>query len=191
MFVAYGKGKGEGTFWYVIRSCFKSLLRMPIIYFFIIFLVYVRFLPLLFHNVGKSTHCTKCQKIIRKENSNRAINVCNDCYQLFLIKDTMMADAKSFKETEINRRNLKKNMILLLFSFFSPGFFLHMRGQHRLYAVTNYFFYLFLIIGWASWQPLALYYGAAPLFAKAFGLLAALLFLGTNLLIFQGDEYGI
>ena len=103
----------------------------------------------------------------------------------------MMADAKSFKETEINRRNLKKNMILLLFSFLSPGFFLHMRGQHRLYAVTNYFFYLFLIIGWASWQPLALYYGAAPLFAKAFGLLAALLFLGTNLLIFQGDEYGI
>ncbi len=191
MFLSAGKKTNEGAFWYIAKSCFKFLLRMPIIYFFIIFFVYVKFLPLLFHSIGRSTHCTKCQKIIKKENTNRAINVCNDCYQLFLIKDTMMADAKSFKETEINRKNRRKNMILLLFSFLSPGFFLHMRGQHRLFAVTNYFFYLFLIIAWASWQPLAIYCGAVPLFAKAFGILAALVFLFTNLLIFQGDEYGI
>lgn len=190
LFISAGKGAKEATELYVVKSTMKSLFRMPILYFFLIIILYIKFLPVLFHNIGKSTHCAKCQKAINKPNTSRAVNVCNDCYQLFLIKDSMMSEAKTFKEAEINRENRRKNMLLLLFSFLSPGFFLHMRGQHRLFAFLNFFYFLFLIIAFAAWHPLAQYYGAVPLFAKAFAILTAAIYIIANSMIFQGDEYG-
>jgi len=191
LFLSSGKSPDDMTLFYIIKSSLRMLIRIPIIYFFIILLLYIKFLPVLFHDIGKSTHCAKCQKAIKKENPNRAVNVCNDCYQLFLIKDAMMADAKTFKEADIHKTTRRKNMLLLVFSFLSPGFFLHMRGQHRLFATINFFYYFFLLIAFVVWHPLAQYYGTVPLFAKTFGVLAAIVFLVANSLIFQGDEYGI
>lgn len=191
LFVSSGKKPTESTPIFVFRAALKNLIRIPTLFFFIVFLAYIKLLPHLFHDIGKSTHCAKCQKAIKKGNSNRAVNVCNDCYQLFLIKDSMMADAKSFKEAEINRINRRKNSLLLLFSFLSPGFFLHMRGQHRLFSIFSFFYFLFVFLAFVAWHPLAEFYGTVPLFAKAFGVLAAFLFLVSNALIFQGDEYGI
>lgn len=191
LFLSAGKKQSESTVFYVLKSVLINLASLPILYLLGVFAFYIRMLPRFFHQIGKSTHCTKCQKPIKKDKSSRAVNVCNDCYQLFLIKDAIMIDAKSFKEAEIIRSNRKKNIIFLFLSFLFPAFFLHMRGQHLLFAALNFFYFLFLLIALVVGQPLAAFNGTMPLFTKAFGFIAAGIFIVGNALVFRGDEYGV
>jgi tetratricopeptide (TPR) repeat protein len=191
LYLGSGKKIEESASFFLVKSVLHKLILFPVLYYFIVFFIYIRFLPEMFRHLGRSTHCTKCQKAIKKDNSNKAVNVCNDCYQLFMIKDAILVDAKSFKEAEINRLNKKKNVLLLLLSFVSPGFFLHMRGQHLLFSIINFFYFLFILLAVLVWQPLAAFHGITPLFAKASGFLAALLFLFGNAMVFKGDEYGV
>ena len=80
--------------------------------------------------LGQSTFCSKCAKIIKKMSIEQAHALCEDCYQLFLIKDPIFLEAKILKENDIVRQfRLKNSLPACWFPLFIPGFFLNFKEQ--------------------------------------------------------------
>jgi len=72
-----------------------------------------------FHFFGDSAYCSKCERIIHQNGSSK--NLCEECYQLFLLKDPVFFDAKVIKENEIQKRQSRSVVGMLLLSLIVPG----------------------------------------------------------------------
>ena len=93
--------------WRLSGNVLKKFFSLPAVYYLLIFLIYIFTIPKLFAQLGKSTYCSKCSKIINKASVHKSYKLCNDCYQLFMIKDVIFLEAKILKEKELTKKSLR------------------------------------------------------------------------------------
>jgi len=167
-----------------------EFLKFPILLVCLLMFVYISLLKKLLPDLGQSTFCNKCAKIIKKKSAEQAHALCEDCYQLFLIKDPIFFEAKIIKEKEINRKTRFKHSLSLIVSLFIPGFSLNFKNKNSVFILTSLLF--FNIFGFYLFSALAFkgLFGVIPMFINVIGLLAVLLYLAINAYSLRGDDHG-
>ena len=167
-----------------------EFLKFPILLSCLLMFVYILLLKKLLPSLGQSTFCNKCAKIIKKKSAEQAHALCEDCYQLFLIKDPIFFEAKIIKEREINRKSGFQYAFGLFFSLLIPGFSMNFKNKNMAFTVTflifsNIFgFYLFNALTFKD------FFGTIPMFINFIGLLAIVLYLVINAYSLHGDDHG-
>ena len=144
-----------------------------------------------FQNLGKSTHCSKCSKIIKEVSVHKSYKLCDECYQLFLIKDVIFLEAKILKEKELKRKYRKKYLANLIFSIIIPGLNLLNKEKGKLFVGVSLVFWL--LLGFACFGIIIFsdIYSLAPIFLNYIGFLAILMYLLINIFSLRGDDYGL
>jgi tetratricopeptide (TPR) repeat protein len=177
-------------FWNFLGNIAVEFFKFPILLACLLMLVYVSLLKRLSPLLGQSTFCNKCAKIIKKKSIEQAHPLCDDCYQLFLIKDPIFLEAKIIKEKEISRKFRLRYSLHLIVSLIIPGFCLNFRDNSNVFTVTalvffNVFgFYLFSALTFKS------FFGTIPMFINFIGILAVILYLAINVYSLRGDDHG-
>lgn len=168
-----------------------GLFKLPVLYYILFFILYVMMLPKFVPERGESSYCSKCSKIIKEGSIHKSYKLCNECHQLFSIKDVIFLEAKILKEKELKRKFRKKYIFRLLFSLFIPGLNFHHRENNRLYLVFSVLFYFLLGVAAAGTVNFNRIYLASPLALNFIGAAAAVLYLLINLFSVIGEEDGI
>lgn len=169
----------------------SEFFKLPVIYCILFFIAYTVIIRKLYPNLGESTYCSKCSKIIKKAKVRRTNKLCEECHQLFLIKDVMFLEAKVLKEKELNRRFRKKYLVILLISLFVPGFNFNYRNKKWLFvlfATIIYVLFGFAVIGLITFDKI---FSTSPIFFSFIGVFALILFFLVNLFSVLGEENGI
>lgn len=174
------------------KGVLGELMTLPVVYFILLFIGYIllakKFTARL--HLGESNYCSKCAKIIKEASIHRSYKLCDECYQLFTIKDVIFLDAKILKEKELKAKYRKRYMITLLFSIFIPGLNLSFKENNRLFlnfSIGFYFLFLLALVGSANFSRV---FAVSPLFFSLVGILAAGLYLLVNLFSIIGDSDG-
>jgi hypothetical protein len=169
-------------FWHFLEVVLLGFLRLPVLLAVLIAWVYMTLLKRFFPTLGQSIFCNKCGKIIRKAPIEQAPShaLCEDCYQLFLIKDPIFLEAKLLKEKEINRQFRLRNALLLALTLVVPGFLLNVSEKSRVFTP------LFLLVCVPAALVLANTlnfkgaYGAVPMFLNLLGIAAVAVYVAVN-----------
>lgn len=175
----------------LLKNTISEFFKLPVIYCILLFIAYTIGITKMYPNLGESTYCGKCGKIIKKALIHRSNKLCEECHQLFLIKDVIFLEAKVLKEKEINRRFRKRYVAILLLSIFIPGLNLNYRGKKGLFVTLSTIIYVlmgFSIIGIISFKK---FFSTAPIFFNFIGVAAVILFLLINILSVLGEENGV
>jgi tetratricopeptide (TPR) repeat protein len=179
-------------FWHLLEVMVGEFIRFPVLLAILIMAAYVWLLKRFFPSLGQSIFCSKCGKIIRKMSIEQAQShaLCEECYQLFLIKDPIFLEAKLLKEKEIVRQSLLKNSLLLATSLVVPGFLLNFRDKGKVFAplffVWTVVFGLFLVNA-LNFKGV---FGTVPMFLNLIGLAAVVLYLAVAIYSLQGNPDG-
>jgi tetratricopeptide (TPR) repeat protein len=177
--------------WNLSGNILKNFLTLPIIYCLFIFMIYILLIPRLFPPLGKSTYCSKCSKIIKEASVHRSYKLCNDCYQLFMIKDVIFLEAKIVKEKELAKRSRKKTFFILLLSFIVPGLKLMYTNQQRRFIIFSGLFYFLMGYFLVNYFVMKKVFLTLPVFIHFIGGFAILLYFILNVYALRGDEDGI
>ncbi len=173
-----------------VSSILKEFIKLPVLYFTLILLLYIYFIKLLFSNLGESTRCSKCGKIIKETAVDASNKFCSDCYQLFMIKDVIFLEAKIAKEEKIRKKNFLKGILIGFFSLFFPGINLVFKEKYLSFISLLIVFYSiasFSIAGKIIFKNIFLSY---PIIFNVTSVIAALLYLLINLYSVKGDSDG-
>ncbi len=173
-----------------IKNLLVEFFQLPIIYFILVFIVYIFGLRKLSHPLGGSTYCSKCSKIIKEASIHKSYKLCDECYQLFLIKDVIFLEAKIIKEKELDKKFKKKYAVALIFSLFIPGLNLNFREKNQLFVLLSCMFYFllgFAVIGMLTFTKI---FSTAPIILNVVGMLAFVFYLVFNLISILGDYDG-
>ncbi len=179
--------------WNFLKITVIEFIEFPVLLGILILAAYVIFLKKFFPALGQSIFCSKCAKIIKKMpiEQVRSHALCEDCYQLFLLKDPIFLEAKMIKERDINRQFRLKNSLLLFASLVIPGFILNFRDKGRAFIFLFmsfcivFGFFLFTAMNFKS------LFGAIPMFLNLIGLAAVVLYLAINAYSLREDHHGI
>jgi tetratricopeptide (TPR) repeat protein len=179
--------------WNFLKITLIEFIKFPVLLGFLILAAYVIILNRLFPALGQSVFCSKCAKIIKKMpiEQVRSHVLCEDCYQLFLLKDPIFLEAKMIKEREINRQRRLKNALLLFASLAIPGFILNFKDKGRAFMFlfmsfcTVFGLFLFTAMNFKS------LFGAIPMFLNLIGLAGLVLYLAINTYSLKGEHNGL
>ncbi len=175
----------------LLTGVFGQLLKLPILYYMLFFFIYIMTMKKFNPHLGESTYCSKCTKIIKEASVHRSYKLCDECYQLFSIKDVIFLEAKILKEKELKKKFKKKYLVYLLLSVIIPGINYNLRENHRVFLVLSMAFYFlagFALLGAVNFNN---GYAASPIIFNLVGMLAVLLYFLVNLFSVIGDEDGI
>jgi tetratricopeptide (TPR) repeat protein len=179
-------------FWHLLEVMGGEFIRFPVLLAILIMAAYVWLLKKFFPSLGQSIFCSKCGKIIRKMSIEQAKShaLCEECYQLFLIKDPIFLEAKLLKEKEIVRQSLLKNSLLFATSLVVPGFLLNFRDKGKVFAPL--FFAWAVVFGLFLVNALNFkgVFGTVPMFLNLIGLAAVVLYLAVAIYALQGNPDG-
>jgi tetratricopeptide (TPR) repeat protein len=173
-----------------LKNLLAEFFQLPIIYFILVFIAYIFGVRKFSPPIGGSTYCSKCSKIIKEASIHKSYKLCDECYQLFLIKDVIFLEAKILKEKELERKFKKKYALALIFSFFIPGLNLNSRGRNQLFVLLSCMFYFllgFAVIGILTFNT---FFSTAPIILNLVGMLAFVFYLVFNLVSILGDYNG-
>lgn len=176
--------------WVFFKEIFNELLSLPVFYYLLLFIIYVMGLKRLLPPIGESTFCSKCNKIIKEASIHRSYKLCDDCHQLFSIKDVIFLEAKILKEKELRKKFKKKYTLWLIISFLIPGLNFNQKGNNRvflLFSVIFYFLIGFAVVGVINFNRI---FSTAPLFFNLVGICAVGFYLLVNVFSVIGDEDG-
>jgi tetratricopeptide (TPR) repeat protein len=179
-------------FWHFLEITAVEFMRFPVLLAILVMLAYVSLLKRFFPSLGQSIFCSKCGKIIRKMSIEQAQShaLCEDCYQLFLIKDPIFLEAKLLKEKEIGRQFRLKNLLLLAISLVVPGFMLNFRDKGRTFALLFFLWSVvagFFLVNALNFKRVL---GAVPMFLNIIGLAAIVLYLVITAYSLKGNPDG-
>ena len=170
-----------------LKNILVEFLKLPIVYYVAIFIFYIIFIKRMFIDLGKSTYCSKCSKVIKEASIHKSYKVCNECYQLFMIKDIIFLEAKILKEKELNKKFRKKYNFSLLFSIIIPGLTLKYRGKSSLFVIFSLIFYFLLgfsIVGIIVFNNT---FASPPLFFSLLAFFSFILYLSVNIFSLRGE----
>ncbi|MDQ1353072.1 MAG: hypothetical protein QG657_3378 [Acidobacteriota bacterium] len=174
----------------VVKNVLAEFIQLPIIYYILLFVLYIIGMKKLPVHMGGSNYCSKCSKIIKEASVHKSQKLCDECYQLFMIKDVIFLEAKILKEKELAKKSRQKYIIRLIFSLFIPGLNLNPKENNRLFINMATLFYFLLglaVIGGLTFSKL---FSTAPLILYLVGMLAFILYFITNLISILGDYDG-
>jgi len=173
-----------------IKDVAREFFKLPIIYYIFLFILYVFGLKKLVPAIGESTYCSKCTKIIKEASVHKSYKLCDECYQLFSIKDVIFLEAKILKEKELKKRLKKKYIFSLIFSLLIPGLNFNNRGKYRLFLLTSVIFYFLLgysVLGIVNFNRI---YSYSPLFFYVLGIISIGFYFLVNVFSVIGEEDG-
>ncbi len=176
---------------YLTLEIIKEFMKLPIIWFSLILLLYIYIVDRFFQNVGKSVRCSKCNKITKRINTEKGVVFCNECHQLFKLKDVIFLEAKVAKEKKIRKGNFLKGIIVYVLSVFSPGIKLLFTRKYIsfiLFAILFYSIAIFSIAGKLIFQKL---YSTYPIIFSISSLFCILMYILINFYSIKGDSSGI
>lgn len=162
----------------------------PVFFFILGFVLYIFGLKKVLPILGGSTYCSKCSKIIKEATVHRSYKLCEECYQLFSIKDVIFLEAKILKEKELTKRFRKKYIAALLFSVLIPGINLNIKEKNRTFVLLSLFFYFllgFAVIGSMVFTGI---FNTSPVILNLVGMLALIYYFIINLFSIMGDYDG-
>ncbi len=168
----------------------ERFIKMPVIYFSLLMLLYIYITKKIFSRIGESIRCSKCEKIIKESNTDASNNFCSECYQLFMIKDVIFLEPKIAKEETIRKRNSIRGIFIGLLSFVFPGLNLVFKNKYISFILLSFFYYgviAFTFFGRSAFNKV---YSLYPILFNFTFLLAAFLYLLTNLYSVKGDSDG-
>jgi len=174
-----------------IKSTLVQVFKLPIIYCILILLIYIFMIGKIWPSLGESTHCSKCARIIKKTAIHKSYKLCDECHQLFLIKDVIFLEAKVLKEKELRKRYRKKFMMTLLLSLIIPGLNLKYREKDKLFMTLNFLVYVligFAVLGFLVFEKV---YMTTPLFFNVLAGVAMLFYFLVNMFSVLGEDDGI
>lgn len=176
--------------WSFVSSIAIEFFKFPILLACLLMLVYITMLKKLSPILGQSTFCNKCAKIIKKKSIEQAHPLCEDCYQLFLIKDPIFFEAKIIKEREISRKIRFQYSLNLILSLIIPGFCLNFKNKSHVFTFT--FLLFFNVFGFYLFNALIFknFFGTIPMFINFIGIFAMILYLAINAYALRGDDHG-
>jgi tetratricopeptide (TPR) repeat protein len=186
----FNSPKGNFNPGLLFKGIIKELFKLPVVYYMLLLMIYIMGLKRLVPLIGQSTYCSKCHKIIKEASIHKSYKLCDDCYQLFSIKDVIFLEAKILKEKELRKKYKKKYIVSLIFSLFIPGLNFNYRGNNRLFLLLSVIFYFlvgFAVVGMVNFNRI---YSAAPLFLNLVGIAAVGFYLLVNIFSVLGDENG-
>ncbi len=184
-------GKETFDFGFLSGRLLNQLLRGPVLYLIIIFCVYIFVVKLIFTLNGESTYCSKCSKVIKKKEVHRSYKLCNECYQLFMIKDVIFLEAKILKEKELRKKYMKRHIGILFLSLFIPGLNLNFKNKNSqfiIFASIFYAFFGFYLVTRFLFEKVFL---AVPIFVNLVGLSALIIYFLVNIYSIIGDDDGV
>ncbi len=158
-----------------------SFLRVPVYLGILIFLFYLKIIKKLFGGIGRSIFCSKCHKIIKRPPIERPNLMCDDCYQLFLIKDPIFFDAKILKEKELQKSAGRKKNVFLILGIVIPGIALLYKKNYGLFSVLYAKFAFFSLLALSAANDFYRHFQAVPLLLPLSGILAVLAYLILNI----------
>ena len=173
-----------------IKDLLNEFFKLPIVYFILVLFLYIFGVRKIFPLMGGSTYCSKCTKIIKEASVHKSYKLCDECYQLFLIKDVIFLEAKILKEKELNKKFKKKYLIGLVFSLLIPGLNLNYKARNRSFIFMSLMFYFllgFAVIGTITFTRI---YLTAPIILNLIGILALVFYFLFNLFSVLGDYDG-
>jgi len=175
----------------LISNVFVRFFSIPFIYYILVFFMYIKFLKRIFPSIGESTKCSKCSKIIKKKNIHKSYNLCEDCNQLFLIKDVIFLEAKLLKEKEIKKKNFISFIKIMLASVFIPGLNLNFKNRSKTYFILSVFLFFFLIFAFTGFMNFKALNLPIPFVFNISGIIAAVLYFVINIFSVSGEDYGV
>lgn len=174
----------------VVKSVLVEFMKLPVIYYILVFIIYIFGLKKLSPAMGGSTFCSKCSRIIKESSIHKSQKLCDECYQLFMIKDVIFLEAKILKEKELKKKSRQKYVSRLILSFFIPGLNLNSKDSNGLFIIMASLFYFllgFAVIGSLTFNKMA---STAPLILFFSGVLAFIVYFIANLISILGDYDG-
>jgi hypothetical protein len=176
--------------WNFLQLVLVEFLEFPVLLAILIMAAYISLLKRFFPTLGQSTFCSKCAKIIKKMSVEQSHALCDDCYQLFLIKDPIFLEAKILKEREINRQSGFKHALIMLASLIIPGFSLNFKDKGKVFTFT--FLLFFSVSGFCLFSALIFknIFGVIPMFLNIIGIAAVVFYLGINAYSLRGQHDG-
>lgn len=178
------------NFAFFLKKLLNEFLKLPVVYFILVLILYIFGTKKLFPVMGGSTFCSKCSKVIKEASVHKSYKLCDECYQLFLIKDVIFLEAKILKEKELGKKFKKKYLIALLFSLLIPGLNLNYKERNRSFIIMSMMFYFLLgfsIIGTIAFTGL---FFTAPIIFNLIGILSLVFYFLFNLFSVLGDYDG-
>jgi tetratricopeptide (TPR) repeat protein len=177
-------------FWHFLKQITIAFLQFPLLLVLLAMLAYTLLLKRFFPALGQSTFCNKCSKVIKTKAFDQAHALCDECYQLFLIKDPIFLEAKILKEKEISRQSHWKHTLIMLVSLFIPGFILNFKDKGKVFALLFLLFFnifgFFLFTAW-SFKNI---FGVIPMFLNIIGLVGIVVFLAINVYALREYQNG-
>ncbi len=186
----FGLGNADVSVAAWLKNWAGALVRFPGVWSLLAFFVYLLLVPHLLSGIGKSTSCSKCGKHIDRKAIHRSYKLCNDCYQLFMIKDVMFLEAKILKEKELSRRRRSQKALALGASLIAPGLNLVVRSRYTLFVLLATPVYYLIAFYWSSRYAFMQKFAAVPLFVALVGVVAVLAYILVNLVALKGEEDG-
>jgi tetratricopeptide (TPR) repeat protein len=174
-----------------IKNVFLNFAKIPLLYFILISFMYYSFFLFLIRRYGDSVTCSKCNKILKKSKIHRSYDICDDCYQLFFIKDVIFLEAKAIKSRELEKKAKKRYVWILLVSILIPGFSFYTRKKYKIFtAFLTVFLFLLTVTAWSNAVFKELFM-LIPLIINVLGILSLLTYLLINLVSIVGDNNGV
>jgi hypothetical protein len=170
-----------------IKNLFIEFLKSPFIYCMIMFIIYILFTKKIFVSLGQSINCIKCSKIIKNDLGYKFSKMCDECHQLFLIKDIVFLEAKIIKEKELNKKYRRKYLFNLLLSIIIPGLNLNFKERSKVFFIFGVCFYFLLGFYISNRIIFEKVYLTSPIFVHFIGFIALIFYLSINLYSLKGE----
>lgn len=173
-----------------LLSILKEFIELPIMYFSLLTLLYIYFINMVFPNMGESIRCSKCSKIIKETTADASNHFCNECYQLFMIKDVIFLEAKVAKEEKIKKREFIRGIFIGGVSLVFPGLNFIFKKKYLLFITFSIIFYTFAVFTIAGKILFESIYSVQPVIFNITSVITILLYLFINLFSVKGDSDG-
>ena len=173
-----------------VKAVVVEYLKNPVIYYVLISLLYFFLLRFLDNRYGESVNCSKCHKILKKSKMHRSYDICDDCYQLFFLKDVIFLEAKSIKSRELAKKSKRMFLLGLIISIFIPGFLFYIKKKHFWFVLSLWIFSYFLLITVVGNYVFRTLYGLSPLVINLLGVFGLALYLVINITSILGENDG-
>jgi len=174
-----------------LKNISREFFRLPLLYYMLIFFAYLFLIGRFYPSLGGSTYCAKCSKIIKEASVHKSYRFCDECYQLFLLKDVIFLEAKMIKEKDLKRKFKKKYLLSLAISLLIPGLRLKNRNRDRLFVSLAFLFYLVLGFSFIGMAVFGRIFHTYPLLFNLGVVFALFVYFLANLVSILGEENGV
>ena len=131
---------------YVNFNFSKEMLFHPIFLGLLIFFVLLILLKIIFRSIGSSIRCASCGKPTKKNRNSVNDRYCEECFNLFIIREPFLSETRKIKYKEIEENNLKMTKKILILSILFPGIDLIYRELSYLYFILSFFTFFSLVL---------------------------------------------